>query len=1040
MQFPVKRISLKILKITGITLGSLILLILLLPFLFPQTVTNKIQDWANGHINGKISFSGTSLSFFKRFPQLTLTLEDVTLNGSAPFQKDTLVAAKEILLGIDLSSLFERKIKIDKIGLNKAFINIQVDSSGLANYNIYKPSPAQNTAAADTGSTSLGINQIKIENSRLVYNDRSLPMKINARGVEYLGSGDLTKDVFDLKTHTEMQSVDFYYGDKPYILNKKVNADLLTKINTKSLAFVFEKNDLRINQLPVNFKGKFEFLKDGYDIDFKVNSKESELNDIFSALPAEYHKMIEQTTLKGLGVIQVSLAGKYIAHDSIMPNLSMNFKVRKGYVANKQTPEPVQNLFLNLQTNVPGLNPDSIFVNVDSIYFNIGKDYFSSVIRVKGLKQPDIYAKINTEIDLEKWDKAFGVKPFDVKGRYSLHLLAEGKYAKGVVYKGFRKVADTVITSIPKFTLTSSFRNGYFKYAKLPQAVNNISFDVSANCPDNNYKHTTFAIDNLNAEVLSNYLKGYFKLANADNFPIDAMLKAKFHMADLKTFYPVDSIDINGDLDADVKAKGSYLPAKRKFPVTVANINLRNGSIQTKHYPRPIKNIQVSTNIVSRSANLNSAKIFIKPISFEFEGQPFMLKASLKNLANLEYDIKSRGTINIGKIYQVFALKGYDVDGSIAANVMLKGKQSDAQAGHYDKLFNAGSIKVNHVAFTSELFPKPFVINQGVFSFKQDKMLFDTFVARYSRSAIALNGELSNVIDYATKPNAPLKGEFKLTSNRIIADDFMAFAGTGSSSSANHGASGVFMVPQNLDLNFIADVKKVCYEGLNLTDAKGNMSISKGSLNLKNTGFTIVGTPVVMDAAYTNVGPKKAYFDYHIKANDFDIKKAYNEIKLFRDMATTAKYAEGLVSLDYQLSGKLNSDMQPVYPSLKGGGVLSAKQIKLRGFKLLSTMGKTTGKDSIANNPDVTKVELKTKIANNIITIDRTKMRLAGFRVRLEGQVGFNKALNIKFRLGLPPLGILGIPMNITGTQDKPKIRLGNGKKENELQGESDVD
>ena len=28
-------------------------------------------------------------------------------------------------------------------------------------------------------------------------------------------------------------------------------------------------------------------------------------------------------------------------------------------------------------------------------------------------------------------------------------------------------------------------------------------------------------------------------------------------------------------------------------------------------------------------------------------------------------------------------------------------------------------------------------------------------------------------------------------------------------------------------------------------------------------------------------------------------------------------------------------------------------------------------------------------------------------------------------RLGLPPLGILGIPMTITGTQDNPKVKLG---------------
>jgi len=67
-------------------------------------------------------------------------------------------------------------------------------------------------------------------------------------------------------------------------------------------------------------------------------------------------------------------------------------------------------------------------------------------------------------------------------------------------------------------------------------------------------------------------------------------------------------------------------------------------------------------------------------------------------------------------------------------------------------------------------------------------------------------------------------------------------------------------------------------------------------------------------------------------------------------------------------------------------------------------------------------------------------MRVAGFRPRIEGQVDFNGNLNLQFRLGLPPLGIFGIPMKITGTQENPKINLGHGKKEDELKEEADTD
>jgi AsmA protein len=340
-------------------------------------------------------------------------------------------------------------------------------------------------------------------------------------------------------------------------------------------------------------------------------------------------------------------------------------------------------------------------------------------------------------------------------------------------------------------------------------------------------------------------------------------------------------------------------------------------------------------------------------------------------------------------------------------------------------------MKVKDIALTSDLFPKPFLIKTGLFSFNQDKMKFDQFTANYGKSVIVLDGALSNVIDYALKPNSPLKGEFKLTSGLIIADDFMAFAGGPSAPKA--AKPGVILVPANLDLNFTADVKKVKYNGLDINDAKGQMSISKGQIVLKQTGFTLIGAPVLMDATYGSISPQKAYFDYHIDAKEFDIKRAYREVKLFHDMATSAANAEGIVSLDYKLSGKLNSDMKPVYPSLKGGGVLSVKKVKVKGFKLFSAVGKQTGRDSLGGKNDVSKVDIKSTIANNIITIERTKMRMAGFRPRFEGQVSFDGKLNLKFRLGLPPLGIFGIPMTITGTQDKPIVHLGKGKKEDEL-------
>ncbi len=1020
------KISKVILKFTGITFASTVFLLWLLPYLFPQTVANKVTEWINGKINGKLQFSEVSLSFFQHFPSLTLTLHDVSLKGAAPFQQENLLAAKELSFGIDLAAVLKQEVFIDKLYLNKGEINIQVDSLGKANYAIYQAEPTAQADANQPSTAKLRLENIQINDCEVVYNDCSLPMLVKAHGFNYSGKGDLSKAIFDLHTHTTIDSLDFYYANQPYVLRKKVNADLITSVNTNTLAFIFQKNDLKINQLPIDLTGKFEFLKNGYDMNFKLRAEETDLYNIITALPPEYLKWLNKTEVKGKGSLELTLAGQYIAATNTSPDLAFKMNIHDGFVAYKQTNFPMENLLLKLEANLKGLDPEKVKVRIDTIHFTLDKGFFNAKLLTEGLTRPHIFAKIATQLDLEKATNALCELPFTAKGLFELNAFAEGTYKKEVrpSAKGKNKY-DTLITSIPVFNLQSSIQQGYFKYASMPEGLQNIRVEALASCPDNNFTHSNLQLNDLNFTVLNNFVKGYLRVKGGEGFPMDARIQSLFNLDDIEKVYPLEGTKLIGKLAIDVKTKGKYLPKRRLFPLTVASLNLRNGTLKTKYSPEPLQKIQISADILNKGINLKQLKVNIKPISFELAGQPFMLKANLQNFDNLQYHLVSRGAIDVGKLYQVFGMKDYDVKGVIQTNVSLRGTQKDALAGQYEKLKNVGSIKVSNLQVSTLLFPKPFLIHAGVFSFNQDKLRFDVFKGQYGKSDIELNGNLDNIINYATKPNASLTGNFDLKSKHLIVDELMAYSGT---PQASKGSAGVVVIPKNLNVQLRGQAEKVNYDGLLLNNFMGDVCIQNGVVRMEGTGFEIINAPVTMEASYKNLSAKKATFDYHVSAKEFDIKRAYNEIPLFRKMATAAAGVEGKVGLDYQLSGKLNANMDPIFPSLKGEGVLTIDQVKMKGFKLLNAVAKATGKEDVAQDADVSKVKIKTSIANNIIKIDRTKVKMAGFRFRFEGQTSFDNQLNLNFRLGLPPLGIIGIPMNITGTSDKPKIKLGKSK------------
>lgn len=889
-----KNIFFKTLKYIGLFIAAILVLMIATPYFFSDKINTEIKKIANEKLNAKLDYSSFNVSFFHHFPSLTVTLNDFNLNGSAPYENEKLITAKEVSFGINISSLiFSKAIKIDEIFLSKSFINVKVNKDGFANYNVYKSETK--TTEKKQENSALKLEKIVIENSQIVYDDLSTKLHLDIFGFNYLGKGDLSKAVFDLYSKAKIDKLNLLYENEPYLMNKKVNADLITKINTNSLSLLFEQNDLKINNLLVDFKGKFDFLKQGYNMDFILKAVNSNLNDLFTAFPPKYITWLNKTDLRGKTDFLLTLKGNYIASAQIAPELNLDLKIKEGFVNYNKSTTPVTNLNLDFSTKLPALNPELLIVDLKNLSLNIDKEYLKTKIFSKGTNIPEIDAILDTKIDLEKLNRAIGIPDLELKGM----LIANGK------------------------------------------------------------------------------------------------------------------------------AKGKFDQKNGLFPVTDAVLNLKNGYLKTKYYPNPITNIDIVSTIYNPKGTFDDLKVITKPAQFTFEGNPVFVEADLSNFNNLTYDIAATGTLDISKIYKVFSQVGMNVEGSIKADLRLKGKQSDAEKGDYSKLQNKGTLEIRNIELTTQYLPKAFLIKEGIFKFNQDKMSFNTFLASYGQSDFKMNGYLQNVFNFIAAKNGVLKGSFSLNSKYINADEFMSSTVTNSTEASHATAEkGVIVIPTNLDLQFQANAQKIDFNELKLKDAKGTLKMKNGLLSMQNTGFNLIGCNVAMDANYKSNTAKKAEFNYHIKATDFDIKRAYNEVKLFREMASAAEKAQGIVSLDYNLKGRLNANMEPILPSLAGSGVISVKNIKLYGMKMFSTVAKKTEVDEI-KNPEINKVDIKSSIKNNIITLERFKFKFAGFRPRIEGTTSLDGKLNLKMRLGLPPLGIIGVPLLITGNKDNPKVKIG---------------
>ncbi len=1004
---------------------SVLILLFLAPYLFPDKVGKQIKQWTNQSIRGDLNFSRARLSFFTHFPSLTLTLYDVDLKGSAPFQQDTLLSAAKLGFGVNIQKLiFDHQVSINKIFLTGAYIHVMVNEGGQANYNIYVSDTTAKVRSPDSAAASLHLEKIIVKDSRLTYNDRSVPMLIQAEHFFYEGTGDLSKSIFDLESHIRTDSLNFVLNNKSYVRRKAIDASLITHINTKTLALKFENNQLRMNKLNLAFKGRLDFLKNGYDMEFSLSSQNADLYQLITIFPPEYLDWLGKTTVKGTISLTSTLKGKYIVSTGQMPDYGINLSIHDGYIAYKDAKLPVSQINGYTSVSLPSLDPEKLHIKIDSLNFRMDKDFFRGRLEMVGLSEPRVDLTADAQMDLQSLQQAIGISSFDMQGQLNMQLSAKGKYAKKIVKTSLRK-SDTVVASIPAFDIQYSLKNGFVKYYKVAQPIQNIFVNMHAACPDADYRHAYFKIDSLHATAMKNYLDGKIIVHASSGFPLDLNLKGSVDLSEIKQVYPMDSLNLSGMLRFEIKSNGKYIPENHLFPKTSALFSLKDGFIQTRYYPHPVEKINIELNADDAGGNLSSLQCSVRPASLSFEGKPFNFQGTFKDFDDLNYDMSVDGELDLGKIYQVFAQKDLDISGFIRAHAEFKGRQSDAKNGRYDLLKNSGHLEVRDLRVTNELFPQPFFIRQGHFRFDQDKMWFETFQATYGKSDLQLDGFAVNAINFALGKNEILKANFDLKAKLIDVNEFAVYAKPASVQSENPPAAGVIQVPRNLDLTIRAASDRVLYSDIVLNHFLGGMNIRNGEIELSETGFELIGCGVSMKGKYSPQNLTRAGFEYQLQAKDFDVQRAYKEIKIFHDLASSAEHASGIISIDYSLSGKLNEQMFPIYPSLKGNGVLSVKNVKFNGWKLFNTVSSQSGKTEL-KDPDLSKIDVKSSIKNNLITIERMKFKTGGFRIRFEGQTSFDNKVNFKMRIGLPPLGIIGIPLHITGNSENPKIKMGN--------------
>ncbi|MBR4118692.1 MAG: AsmA family protein [Bacteroidales bacterium] len=399
----------KLLKITGISIGVIVgvifILLLVIPFFIKDKAGDIVKMVANEYVNAKVDFSDLDISLIRQFPKASIAIDDLSINGSAPFEEITLVSAKRIEIVVNLMSLFsDDGYEVEHIILNKPNVNAVINSNNIANWDIMKAS--ESVEAEEIDDDNENKEEIETENELVtdtIESDESAPFKLHLRkfsieeanisyidsvsnmafGIEdfnlYL-SGNMNDMRTDLIIETNIDKLNAIIEGVSYIKNATLDADLNVDADLENSKFTLKENSIALNAIKLNIDGWVAMpTDDAIEMDLSLNSSTIKFKDILSMIPAIYQNSFEDLTASGN--LKLVADAKGILSGDYLPDFKVTLDVNNGKMAYEGLPKTIDDITLKAGVTHPQGDIDLTKVDA-SLGFSIANNPFSVSAKV----------------------------------------------------------------------------------------------------------------------------------------------------------------------------------------------------------------------------------------------------------------------------------------------------------------------------------------------------------------------------------------------------------------------------------------------------------------------------------------------------------------------------------------------------------------------------------------------------------------------------------------------------------------------------------
>lgn len=411
----------KTLKISGITLGT-VLLVLLVAIAFvinfivtPKKLTPVVLDAANQTLNAHLDMESVELTFFSTFPQFGLkvkngSLVSKALNDSSWCKTDSLLSFKECVLTVNpIAYLTENRIVVHNLSLEEVAVYAYWNKTGKANWEVTRASV--DTIPADTASTDfnseIDIRNIELKHANLVFDDRNTDIYSRIDDANLKLRLSLTKGISTLGLKFDNKNILFWQQGE--LLVNKIATSLRTDIMVDRQTAVWKLKDteLDVNGIRLDVNGAFR--RDtvaktiGMDLEYGLHAPSMET--VLRMIPKSY---VKDSKVSAKGEVTVSGRVRGVYGDKKLPAVSLKIGIKEASAQYKGLPYGIDEVTADFDAYVDLMRHQPSYLNLKIFHFKGAHTEVLADAKVDDLlDDPLITFHTKSTVDLDALAKTF---------------------------------------------------------------------------------------------------------------------------------------------------------------------------------------------------------------------------------------------------------------------------------------------------------------------------------------------------------------------------------------------------------------------------------------------------------------------------------------------------------------------------------------------------------------------------------------------------------------------------------------------------------